>query len=97
MKLKSGIGVNGPRYLVFLRCDQMGLGITSFVDMQDAIMITEQVIRLNSDGLAGRVARARLMMEKEETGVLSCPYDQHAAGCCGAALLQLQFVDKIGC
>jgi hypothetical protein len=78
MKLKSGIGVNGPRYLVFLRCDQMGLGVTSFVDMQDAIMITEQVIRLNSAGLAGRVSRARLMMEKERSGVLSCPFDRLA-------------------
>jgi hypothetical protein len=78
IKLKAGVGVTCPRYLVFLPCASMGLGVTCFTDMQDAITITEQIIRLNSDTLAGEVARARLMSEKEAQGVLSCPYDKEA-------------------
>ena len=53
----------------------MGLGITNMKDLQDAISITEMVIRLNSDGLAGEVARARLIDLKHRQSVLACPLD----------------------
>ena len=56
MKLKTGIGMVAPLEQVFLSNKEMGLGITNMEDLQDAISVTEMVIRLNSEGLAGEVA-----------------------------------------
>ena len=76
MKLKCGIGVNAPVEEVFAEVKIMGLGITNFVDLQDAITITEMIVRLNSESLAGEVARARMMATKMNQGVVSCPLDR---------------------
>ena len=48
----------------------------SFVDLQDSITITENLIRLNSEGMAGDVARAVLATEKDRLGIMSSPLDK---------------------
>ena len=64
-----------PLEQVFLSSKEIGLGITNMEDLQDAISVTDMVIRLDSEGLAGEVARARLAAVKHRQGVLSCPLD----------------------
>ena len=73
IQLKAGVGVTAPKEGVFIPCDDWGLGVVSFVDLQDSITITENLIRLNSEGVAGEVARAVLATEKDRLGIMSSP------------------------
>jgi hypothetical protein len=76
MKVKCGIGMNSPVEQVFSGVKEMGMEITNMEDLQDAIAVTEMVVRLNSEGMAGEVARARLKGVKHRQGILSCPLDK---------------------
>ena len=76
IKLKAGVGVTAPREGVFIPCDDWGLGVLCFADLQDSITITENLIRLNSEGLAGEVTRAVLATEKDRLGIMSSPLDK---------------------
>ena len=46
------------------------------MDLQDSITITKNLIRLNSEGMAGEVARAVLATEKDRLGIMSSPLDK---------------------
>ena len=80
IKLPLKVGLNGPRQVVF--CKKHGAGVVNMTELQDAITVVEEIVRLNSQGLAGKVARARLMTTKKRLGVLSSPLDNR--GMCEA-------------
>jgi hypothetical protein len=73
IKRSLKVGLSGPRHVVF--CKKYGVGVVNMTELQDAITVSEEIVRLNSKGLAGEVARARLMVTKGRLGVLSSPLD----------------------
>ena len=55
VKLSLKVGTRAPPHIVF--CKRYGVGVVNMVDLQDAVSISEEVIRLNSSGIAGGVAK----------------------------------------
>ena len=61
MKRRIGMHRCACNDFLFTSCHKGGFGLTSAVDLQHYVHVVEGLLRLNSDSLAGRVARARLL------------------------------------